>query len=86
MTSSKMWFVCVAMVALTPACKRKPEQGENKAPETTSAALAVDEGALTKAAERWVDSEFQPSTLTREQQLEEMKWFREAASHSAGRR
>ncbi|MFC3283118.1 ABC transporter substrate-binding protein [Litchfieldella rifensis] len=30
-------------------------------------------------AERWVDEEFQPSTLSREEQLEEMRWFIEAA-------
>ncbi len=36
------------------------------------------------AAERWVDSEFQPSTLTREQQLEEMQWFIDAAKPFAG--
>ncbi|OUS26336.1 ABC transporter substrate-binding protein [Gammaproteobacteria bacterium 45_16_T64] len=28
-----------------------------------------------KAAERWVDEEFKDSTLTRAQQLDEMKWF-----------
>ncbi|HVL74688.1 MAG TPA: ABC transporter substrate-binding protein [Noviherbaspirillum sp.] len=33
-----------------------------------------------KAAERWVDQEFQPSTLNRAQQLEEMKWFIDAAA------
>jgi glycerol transport system substrate-binding protein len=33
-----------------------------------------------KAAEKWVDQEFQPSTLTRPQQLEEMKWFIDAAA------
>ena len=33
-----------------------------------------------KAAEKWVDSEFKPSTLSREQQLDEMKWFIEAAA------
>lgn len=27
------------------------------------------------AAEKWVDEEFQPSTLTREEQLKEMEWF-----------
>jgi len=32
------------------------------------------------AAERWIDQEFQPSTLTREQQLEEMQWFIDAAA------
>ncbi len=36
------------------------------------------------AAERWVDSEFQPSTLTREQQLEEMAWFIKAAEPFKG--
>jgi glycerol transport system substrate-binding protein len=30
-------------------------------------------------AERWVDKEFQPSTLPRAKQLAEMKWFAEAA-------
>jgi glycerol transport system substrate-binding protein len=31
------------------------------------------------AAEKWVAQEFQPSTLTKQQQLDEMKWFIEAA-------
>ena len=31
------------------------------------------------AAERWVDSEFQPSVLSREDQLKEMEWFINAA-------
>jgi glycerol transport system substrate-binding protein len=39
---------------------------------------------LVKAAERWVDQEFQPSTLTRDQQLAEMKWFRDAAKPYRG--
>jgi glycerol transport system substrate-binding protein len=36
------------------------------------------------AAERWVDSEFQPSTLTREEQLKEMEWFIKAAEPFRG--
>jgi glycerol transport system substrate-binding protein len=32
-----------------------------------------------KKIERWLDQEFQPSTLTRDQQLAEMMWFRQAA-------
>jgi glycerol transport system substrate-binding protein len=32
------------------------------------------------AANRWIDSEFQPSTLSRPQQLAEMRWFIEAAN------
>ena len=31
------------------------------------------------AAKKWVDSEFQPSTLSKDQQLAEMKWFIDAA-------
>ncbi len=33
-----------------------------------------------KAAEKWVDQEFQPSTLSKKQQLDEMKWFIDAAA------
>jgi len=36
------------------------------------------------AAERWVDEEFQPSALSREQQLEEMQWFIDAAEPFRG--
>ncbi len=32
------------------------------------------------AAESWIEREFQPSTLTRQQQLDEMKWFIDAAA------
>ena len=31
------------------------------------------------AAKKWIDAEFQPSTLTKDQQMTEMKWFIEAA-------
>lgn len=31
-------------------------------------------------AQKWIDSEFQPSTLSKDQQLAEMKWFIEAAA------
>ena len=33
-------------------------------------------------AKKWIDSEFQPSTLTKDQQMAEMKWFIEAAKPS----
>ena len=32
------------------------------------------------AAKRWVDTEFQPSTLSKEQQLAEMRWFIQTAA------
>ncbi len=40
---------------------------------------AQDDAQYLEAAERWIDSEFQPSTLSKEQQLEELRWFIEAA-------
>ena len=36
------------------------------------------------AAQRWIDEEFQPSTLSKEEQLDEMRWFIEAAQPFAG--
>ena len=46
-----------------------------------AAALALGQGAWAGEAEakKWIDSEFQPSTLTKDQQTAEMKWFIEAA-------
>ncbi len=36
------------------------------------------------AAKKWVENEFQPSTLTQEQQLDEIKWFINAAKPYKG--
>jgi glycerol transport system substrate-binding protein len=41
--------------------------------------LAGSASADMTAAKKWVDSEFQPSTLTKAQQLKEMEWFIKAA-------
>ena len=38
-----------------------------------------------KAAEKWVDQELKPSTLSRPQQLDELKWFIEAAQKLRGK-
>jgi glycerol transport system substrate-binding protein len=38
-----------------------------------------------KAAERWVDQELKPSTLSRPQQLDELSWFIEAAQKLRGK-
>jgi glycerol transport system substrate-binding protein len=35
-------------------------------------------------AEQWIDSEFQPSTLSKEEQMKEMEWFVNAAQPFAG--
>ena len=44
------------------------------------AAYAQDQAAI----EKWVDGEFQPSTLTRDQQIAEMDWFAKAAEPFKG--
>jgi glycerol transport system substrate-binding protein len=46
-----------------------------------AAALAAGQFAHAGEAEakKWVDSEFQPSTLSKDKQLAEMKWFMDAA-------
>ncbi len=47
-----------------------------------AALLAVGGPALADeaAAKKWIDSEFQPSTLSKDQQMAELKWFIEAAN------
>jgi hypothetical protein len=46
-----------------------------------AAALALGQvpGPDEAEAKKWIDSEFQPSTLSKDQQMAEMKWFIEAA-------
>ena len=53
------------------------------------AASAVIAGATTAmadeaAAQRWIDEEFQPSVLTKDEQMAEMQWFIDAAQPYAG--
>ena len=45
------------------------------------AALALGQSAWAgePEAKKWIDNEFQPSTLTKDQQMAEMKWFIDAA-------
>jgi glycerol transport system substrate-binding protein len=40
--------------------------------------------ANIEAAKKWINEEFQPSTLTKEQQLKEMEWFINAAKPFKG--
>lgn len=73
----------MALAVPVAGCKKESKPAEGDKPAAT-AQPQVDLAALEKAAEKWVDEEFQPSTLTREQQLAEMKWFREAAAPFRG--
>ncbi|MFL6623895.1 MAG: ABC transporter substrate-binding protein [Sulfurifustis sp.] len=47
-------------------------------------ALSSSASADMAAAKKWVDKEFQPSTLSKEQQLKEMEWFINAAKPFKG--
>ncbi len=47
-------------------------------------ALAPVSRADTAAAKSWIDKEFQPSTLSKEDQLKELEWFVEAAKPFQG--
>jgi glycerol transport system substrate-binding protein len=51
-----------------------------------SAVIAGSHGAFADvaAAQKWINQEFQPSTLTKEEQLAEMEWFIKAAEPFAG--
>ena len=65
-----------------------------KGAAATTAAVAVGAPALLTptpsyaqqldAAKKWVDSEFQPSTMTKDQQMAEMEWFIKAAQPFKG--
>ncbi|WP_029058285.1 ABC transporter substrate-binding protein [Stappia stellulata] len=52
-----------------------------------AAALIAGSGSAfagPEEAKKWIDSEFQPSTLTKDQQMAEMEWFIDAAKPYAG--
>ena len=49
-----------------------------------SAAVTAPAYADEAAAKKWIDSEFQPSTLSKEDQMKEMQWFIKAAEPFKG--
>ena len=54
---------------------------------TAMAALLVMSGPASagmEEAERWIDDEFQPSTLSKQEQMQEMDWFVKAAEPFQG--
>ena len=84
----KTWSCALAVALAVPAvgCKKesKPEGGATATTQQPAATSPAELAAMEKAAEKWVDQEFQPSTLSREKQLAEMKFFREAAAPFRG--
>src|SRR5712675_3609348 len=58
---------------------------------TSAVALVAASAAITSpaladeaAAKKWIDSEFQPSTLSKDDQMKEMQWFIKAAAPFKG--
>ncbi len=56
---------------------------------SATAAMAVIAGSGTAiadsaAAQKWIDQEFQPSTLSKDEQTAEMEWFIQAAEPFSG--
>src|SRR5271154_3462616 len=50
----------------------------------TAASFTAPAFADEAAAKKWIDSEFQPSTLSKEDQMKEMQWFIKAAAPFKG--
>jgi glycerol transport system substrate-binding protein len=44
----------------------------------------ADEAAQKAAAKKWIEEEFQPSTLSKDEQMKEMEWFMKAAAPLKG--
>src|ERR1700712_5890820 len=50
----------------------------------TAASFTAPAFADEAAAKKWINSEFQPSTLSKEDQMKEMQWFIKAAAPFKG--
>ncbi|MGL4574722.1 MAG: ABC transporter substrate-binding protein [Burkholderiaceae bacterium] len=70
-------FAAAALLALA-ACGKKEEKPA--APAAAAPAPAAAAAPSAEAAKKWIDSEFQPSTLSKDQQAAELKWFADAAA------
>ena len=77
-----------AAALLLSACGKKEEPAATAAaPASAAAPSAAAAPAATGAeatAQKWIDSEFQPSTLSKADQLKEMQWFEKAAAPFKG--
>jgi glycerol transport system substrate-binding protein len=72
-----LWTMCsTAIFVCVSGCDKKTESV--KTPTSVTAPLAV--ASAPDSVTQWLDSEFQPSTLSKAQQLSELKWFVAAAA------
>jgi len=78
--------VALAATVVLVSCGKKEEAPAAAAPGAAPAATAqapAAQGSLD-AAKKWIDNEFQPSVLSKEEQQKEMEWFIAAAKPFAG--
>jgi len=77
--------VALAATVVLMSCGKKEEAPAAAAPAAAPAATQAPAAqGSEEAAKRWIDSEFQPSVLSKEDQLKEMQWFIAAAKPFAG--
>jgi glycerol transport system substrate-binding protein len=75
-------LVALAALLAVAGCGKKEQAPGAAAPAAAPAAAAQQGG--TEAAKKWIDAEFQPSVLSKEDQLKEMEWFANAAKPFVG--
>jgi glycerol transport system substrate-binding protein len=76
--------MALAAALVLVACGKKEEAPSAAAPAPAPAAAPAAAQGGTEAAKRWIDNEFQPSVLSKEEQLKEMEWFIAAAKPFVG--
>jgi len=78
--------VALAATVVLISCGKKDEAPTAAAPAAQPAATTAPAARAggTEAAKKWVDSEFQPSVLSKEEQMKEMEWFIAAAKPFVG--
>ena len=75
----KLRYTALAAVLAASGCGKK-EEPALPAPAPASAVAAAPAPAGNDAARKWIDNEFQPSTLSKDEQVAELKWFAQAAA------
>ena len=75
----RLCALAAAVAFLATGCGKKEEAAKPPAATSTPTAATPAAGGEA-AAKKWIDSEFQPSTLGKDAQAAEMKWFADAAA------
>jgi len=76
--------LALAAVITLVACGKKEDAPASATPGAAAPAATAVKAGGTDVAKRWIDSEFQPSVLSKEDQLKELEWFIAAAKPFVG--